>query len=540
MKLNYFSKFAVAGLSLMMALPMFAGTKPLNYVEVSPIAEQGEECTVEADCTITITWNQDVKVTADDAVVFTNADNTINGVTVVDPSNKSKTITTFSSLPDGLYTLASNFAGGSIVPFDATESEYETLKVTFTVPNYRVGLPPYDYSSVKLQSIVPETMPSTAEVTQFTTDQQTITVAFDGAVEIEARSACRKVGSTDTTPVSVAVDSSVSGNTTWTVTVPANFLNSLTGDFDVLLYVKDSEGKQLAGNVEGADNREDSYFLFTYASYLGGKKGTLVCTNDKNDGHDTYSSISDFEIVFDANVVAIDKELLAEAKLMDPYGMYYVEVNAESATIDGNKVQFSLKSPVEYENTYYLTLLGGIFVGEGYISAPVEGVFTYEIVKPSYEKFDPIVTPAEGQVKSLKEIILDFSETGEAAPASGKATLKFNNDAPVDLPDLVIDLQNWSIVTQPLTADGSELTEPGQYVVSFPTGYIVSGNDQDVPAFELKYEIVDTGIVNVSVNKLYKVYNTVGTQVLNNGTAADVNALPAGIYIVNGKKVVIR
>ena len=41
-------------------------------------------------------------------------------------------------------------------------------------------------------------------------------------------------------------------------------------------------------------------------------------------------------------------------------------------------------------------------------------------------------------------------------------------------------------------------------------------------------------------NGLYNVYNYQGIRILNNADKDAVNALPAGFYIVNGKKVVIK
>ena len=51
-----------------------------------------------------------------------------------------------------------------------------------------------------------------------------------------------------------------------------------------------------------------------------------------------------------------------------------------------------------------------------------------------------------------------------------------------------------------------------------------------------------TGIegVNVDAQANGNVYNTQGVLVMKNADAAKVNALPAGIYLMNGKKIVVR
>lgn len=57
----------------------------------------------------------------------------------------------------------------------------------------------------------------------------------------------------------------------------------------------------------------------------------------------------------------------------------------------------------------------------------------------------------------------------------------------------------------------------------------------------LKMTGTDSGVEGINAeNGLYNVYNYQGIRVLNNADKDAVNALPAGFYIVNGKKVVIR
>lgn len=45
--------------------------------------------------------------------------------------------------------------------------------------------------------------------------------------------------------------------------------------------------------------------------------------------------------------------------------------------------------------------------------------------------------------------------------------------------------------------------------------------------------------MSVNVEGL-KVFNIQGNLVKDNATQADVNALPAGLYIVNGKKILVK
>lgn len=87
----------------------------------------------------------------------------------------------------------------------------------------------------------------------------------------------------------------------------------------------------------------------------------------------------------------------------------------------------------------------------------------------------------------------------------------------------------------------------GTYYLEIPDGYFVDGNGKSVKGMTLKYTVKNDGdeiagiedIVPESING-WTVYNLHGVKVLETTDAQRVNALPAGIYIVNGVKTYIR
>ena len=83
----------------------------------------------------------------------------------------------------------------------------------------------------------------------------------------------------------------------------------------------------------------------------------------------------------------------------------------------------------------------------------------------------------------------------------------------------------------------------GTYILEIPTGYFCDGNGKDIKGITLKYTVVnDTAIEDVIADgeNGWTVYNTNGIKVLETKDANKVNALPSGIYIVNGTKIVIK
>jgi hypothetical protein len=83
----------------------------------------------------------------------------------------------------------------------------------------------------------------------------------------------------------------------------------------------------------------------------------------------------------------------------------------------------------------------------------------------------------------------------------------------------------------------------GTYILEIADGYFVDRNSKEIKGVTLKYIVENsTGIEEIIANgeKGWIVYSTSGIKVLETMDASKVNALPAGIYIVNGIKTVIK
>lgn len=83
----------------------------------------------------------------------------------------------------------------------------------------------------------------------------------------------------------------------------------------------------------------------------------------------------------------------------------------------------------------------------------------------------------------------------------------------------------------------------GTYVLTINEGAFLIGEEHS-PALEATYIVVDTttGVSEVLGEEAseYNVYTVNGVQVLKNADKNAVNALPAGLYIINGKKVIVK
>lgn len=86
--------------------------------------------------------------------------------------------------------------------------------------------------------------------------------------------------------------------------------------------------------------------------------------------------------------------------------------------------------------------------------------------------------------------------------------------------------------------------EDGEYELVIPEGFlfvIVDGEKNLSPDIWLEYTIsCDSGVDVLNADNHFEVYSLQGIRLLNTGDASAVRRLPAGIYIVNGKKVIIK
>ena len=89
------------------------------------------------------------------------------------------------------------------------------------------------------------------------------------------------------------------------------------------------------------------------------------------------------------------------------------------------------------------------------------------------------------------------------------------------------------------------ITANGEYTLKIDKGYFyVDGwNMVDSEPIELHYTVSNSLGVKDLFNgevKAYEVYNLNGVKVLSTSNVAELDSLPTGFYIINGKKVYLR
>lgn len=154
---------------------------------------------------------------------------------------------------------------------------------------------------------------------------------------------------------------------------------------------------------------------------------------------------------------------------------------------------------------------------------------------------EPTVTPAielnygygEATVASLEKVTVSWN----AQP------LQIVESQEIRLDDIVL-ASELSVVENVLNIDLSSLvTENGTYSVIIPEGSVVINETELNSELVLTYTTTDQSFVEfveAEADGLYRVYNLNGVNVITTDNASELSKLANGIYIVNGKKVILN
>ncbi len=178
-----------------------------------------------------------------------------------------------------------------------------------------------------------------------------------------------------------------------------------------------------------------------------------------------------------------------------------------------------------------------------------ELILHYEILPNTSGKY--IYEPEAGSnVESLSVIKVNYSDgfglswnyVGTLTNAAGTVIAKV--DAEEVWPELITDPVVQVILTlkDPSSAENVTITEEGVYTLTLPGGYFNIGtgyNTEDSPEQVITYVIGKAGVEGIFTDQPehYDVYSINGVHILSTAVAADLYNLPAGLYIINGKKV---
>ncbi len=261
-------------------------------------------------------------------------------------------------------------------------------------------------------------------------------------------------------------------------------------------------------------------------------------------------SLSTLTLTFDKQPV-INPNITDAVTVYDRTSRNQVATGTLSAS--GNDVTVTLSEEIKTDGTYTVNIAEGAIGDEAYGSSSyTEGscnaALSYGYIVSSEEVKPQVVTiePNEGEVTSLKHFVLTWDN--ESADGNWNITdqiLLVDIDGNVVTSAGNIDIYCGEEFNQMEFDLKEEVTEAGTYTLKIPAGRFLLGDmvDRESEAMEFEYTITDaTGISSLFSDETssFNVYNVNGVKVMSTTDKAELGKLTKGLYIINGKKVIIR
>ena len=242
------------------------------------------------------------------------------------------------------------------------------------------------------------------------------------------------------------------------------------------------------------------------------------------------TSLREITIEFDSEIAV--KELVGTERISIDYG--WGVLIGTTATANGNVLTLVADAEIKEAGKYPLTIPAGVVTRVSDGVAYEGGTFEFTVVKEDVV-VEPLtvvsVTPADA-VEALETIIIEFSDKVDVpATASGKFTIA---DAQGNV---VAEFYAWDAAVEGnvVTLTLSEaITAAGEYTFSFAEGLVTRQGDGYTCAYSCTITVTgDTGIEGINAEA-----GNAAIYDLNGRKIEKVTS--GGIYIVNGKKVLVK
>ena len=247
------------------------------------------------------------------------------------------------------------------------------------------------------------------------------------------------------------------------------------------------------------------------------------------------ASLKDFDLIFnDANEAGWGDGF---PTLTYPDGTV-VKIKNQNFGKEPNELTLSMDEEITAPGEYILTLPAASVYFDG-TPTDKDYSFTYTIAEADNEKYT--ITPEVGNVTSLQTIDVIFDSHSEISFGSGNPSLTdaAGNSYTVNEgwgPD-------WNILNWARFTIAEEITAEGTYTLTLPAGHInYEDGNSNVKDIKFTWTIGNaTAISNIfAAEGNVEIYNANG-QLVKRGDASAIKTLaPNKMYIINGKKVIIK
>ena len=374
--------------------------------------------------------------------------------------------------------------------------------------------------------VITEIIPANgAEVTSLSE----IVITFDKTIKaVDTMNGIIKVKTTGSTSRAYGHDATISDDGL-TVTFPI-------GDDMNGFKTIDAEGEYtieipagVVTSMDGAKNEAATYTFTIAGSIKDDNPLNVVAVTPAKD--EVVNSLREITIEFDAEIAV--KELSGTERISIQYlGISNILIGT-TATVEGNTLKLVVDSEIKDSGKHTLVIPAGVVTRVSDGVAYEGGTFTFTVEKAAVV-VEPLkvvaVTPAE-PVETLEKITIEFSDYISIPMTALEKFVIADADG-----NTVVEIEPWEaaidgkVVTLTLK---EPITAAGEYTFSFAEG-LVSRNDGATCAHTCKITVTGaTGIEGIN--------GEAGDSVIYDITGRKIEQITkGGIYIVNGKKVLVK
>ncbi|MDE6638336.1 MAG: hypothetical protein K2K32_08905 [Muribaculaceae bacterium] len=464
----------------------------------------------------------------------------------------------YKFLDDRTYTAELVFYNGED---DHTTDGFETPIVAREYYTFTGKVEGFKYSDLTLESIDPA--PLTLIISE--PSQAVFTYTFSGPVTVYK--ALTPLGQNGNNVYPSSCLSSNDDKTVWTLDLSNDdFVKTIDSMLTINIFARDMDGYQLEGDF-GLEN--ESCFVAEWACELGAKK--IVVSSPQNG--ETLDRVTEI-VVKSESGEAMTWSWTGQAELQNLLGdvlgtLVYEE--PENGAASATEFRFTKMMDNDWnvtplniveEGAYVIYFGPGCFnFGEQFEGSASKSVYSgFNITGNADDTPDnPGIDPAEQEtfnfiksdpangsdVESIQTIRLTFPSA--VGLNGGEVTVYNSGNEVVTEGYCDLDWDDWDALNDIIVNLNTTITAAGSYEIVIPARSIISDGYEEGktgtcnPEIRLSYTILGGSAVGiVESTSASNVFDMQGRVVLRNASAAETKALNKGIYIVNGKKLVVK
>lgn len=401
---------------------------------------------------------------------------------------------------------------------------------------------PYRMSDIQLTGITPEAGTTIEEAKDLK-----FTLTFDGMVKLNKETTFINTGMGSSLPFDSINGSKpdAEGYTNeWSLCINQAKLQNLGDVLTLSVVATDYDGRRVKGNM---GKNESTFFLFEYPLAFNAVEMTIEPANmsevDSLYQFTVSCPIGINEAFNGTSIVLYDRINHKQVAKVNSVELVIPDSLKDDFNYIPTSVVLTLDSIVKEPGSYILDIPEGFFaLGTEFNGSSSKAMTVSYVVKENSGEVGELkftTDPANGNtVESLSSILVTFPNETEVAPSymeGIKMTISKDGAEATELPDADLGEAFNSIIIN-LAAP---VTEKGIYTINIPEGYLLDSSYSPMKGFSLVYGVgTATGIANPTLlptDALKSIYTLNGVRVNK-----QLHELPAGIYIVGGKKVIIK